>query len=69
MGLDVYPNEPDVNPRLLTFPNVTLLPHMGTETKDTQRDMEVRALTNLRDYFTVGMGQDLVIEYKMMPKL
>lgn len=69
MGLDVFPNEPEVNPRLLAFPNVTLLPHMGTETKDTQKVMEVRALTNLRDYFTVGRGQDLVTEYKMMPKL
>lgn len=42
---------------------------MGTETMDTQKVMEVRALTNLRDYFTVGMGQDLVAEYKIMPKL
>ena len=69
MGLDVYPNEPVVNPRLLTFPNVTLLPHMGTETKDTQEVMEARALTNLHDYFTVGMGNDLVTEYTMTPKL
>jgi glyoxylate reductase len=69
VGLDVYPDEPVVNPRLLTFPNVTLLPHMGTETKDTQTVMEARALTNLRDYFTVGMGKDLVTEYRMVPKL
>lgn len=69
MGLDVFPNEPEVNPRLLTFPNVTLLPHMGTETKDTQKIMEVRALNNLRDFFTTGMGQDLVQEYKVAPRL
>lgn len=69
MGLDVFPNEPEVNPRLLKFPNVTLLPHVGTETKDTQKVMEVRALTNLRDFLTVGMGQDLVIEYKPLSKL
>jgi glyoxylate reductase len=62
--LDVYPNEPQVNPRLLDFPQVTLLPHMGTENQDTQRKMEVRALTNLRDFLTTGMGKDLVIEYK-----
>lgn len=30
-GLDVYPDEPNVNPELLKLPNVTLLPHMGTE--------------------------------------
>ncbi|CCO30213.1 Polyubiquitin 3 [Rhizoctonia solani AG-1 IB] len=29
-GLDVYPNEPQVNPKLFTFRNVTLLPHMAT---------------------------------------
>ncbi|GAW08830.1 2-hydroxyacid dehydrogenase [Lentinula edodes] len=28
VGLDVFPNEPEVNPRLLEFPHVTLLPHM-----------------------------------------
>jgi lactate dehydrogenase-like 2-hydroxyacid dehydrogenase len=69
VGLDVLPNEPEVNPRLLEFPNVTLLPHMGTETRDTQKVMEVRALTNLRDFLTTGMGQDLVREYKMTSKL
>ncbi|KAF8161254.1 D-isomer specific 2-hydroxyacid dehydrogenase [Crassisporium funariophilum] len=63
-GLDVFPNEPEVNPRLLDFPQVTLLPHMGTENQDTQRNMEVRALTNLRDFLTAGMGKDLVIEFK-----
>lgn len=65
VGLDVYPNEPEVNPRLLEFPYITLLPHMGTENQDSQRKMEIRALTNLRDFLTSGAGHDLVIEYKM----
>jgi lactate dehydrogenase-like 2-hydroxyacid dehydrogenase len=69
VGVDVYPNEPAVNPRLLTFSNVTLLPHMGTETKETQMVMEARALKNLWDYFTEGRGNDLVTEYMMTPKL
>ena len=64
VGLDVYPDEPNVNPRLLEFPNITLLPHMGTETRDSQKKMEVRALTNLRDYLTKGAGADLVWEFK-----
>ncbi|ESK93640.1 2-hydroxyacid dehydrogenase [Moniliophthora roreri MCA 2997] len=64
VGLDVFPNEPEVNPRLLEFPYVTLLPHMGTENQDTQRKMEVRALTNLRDFLTEGKGKDLIIEMK-----
>jgi glyoxylate reductase len=37
---------------------------MGTENQDTQRKMEVRALTNLRDFLTRGIGKDLVIEYE-----
>ena len=42
---------------------------MGTETRDTQKAMEVRALTNLRDFLTTGRGQDLVLEYNVTPKL
>ena len=30
-GLDVFPDEPNVNPELFKHSNVTLLPHMGTE--------------------------------------
>jgi len=53
-----------VNPELLEFRNVTLLPHMGTETEESQHAMEVRALQNLKDYFEKGVGRDLVREYK-----
>ena len=61
VGLDVFTNESDVNPRLLELPHVTLLPHMGTENQDPLRNMEVRALSNLRDFFLTGMGKDLVV--------
>jgi lactate dehydrogenase-like 2-hydroxyacid dehydrogenase len=64
VGLDVYPNEPAVNPRLFDFPNATLLPHMGTETCDSRKKMEVRALTNIRDYLVKGKGIDVVPELK-----
>ncbi|KAK0212513.1 D-isomer specific 2-hydroxyacid dehydrogenase [Desarmillaria ectypa] len=64
VGLDVLPNEPHINPRLLEFPNITLLPHMGTETEDTLRKMEARALTNIRDYLVYGMGKDVVPEMR-----
>ncbi|KAF8583802.1 2-hydroxyacid dehydrogenase [Ramaria rubella] len=63
-GLDVYPDEPEINPRLMDFPQVTLLPHMGTETEESQRSMEVRALTNLKDFLEKGSGKDLVGEHK-----
>jgi glyoxylate reductase len=66
----VYPDEPAVNPRLLDFPNATLLPHMGTVTCDTERKMEVRALMNIRDYLVKGKGNDVIPELKdLCPKL
>lgn len=43
-GLDVFPSEPFINPRLIAHPRLSLLPHMGTETIETQHKMEVRAL-------------------------
>ncbi|KZS88311.1 hypothetical protein SISNIDRAFT_432946 [Sistotremastrum niveocremeum HHB9708] len=63
-GLDVYPNEPNINPKLLTFSNVALLPHMGTETREAQCKMEVRALTNIKDFLEKGVGRDLIVEYQ-----
>ncbi|RPD52758.1 hypothetical protein L226DRAFT_576697 [Lentinus tigrinus ALCF2SS1-7] len=62
VGLDVYPNEPNINPRLLEFKNATLLPHMGASTGDTMKKMEVRALTNLRDFVMCGTCADIVPE-------
>ncbi|KAG8688085.1 hypothetical protein FRC08_011632 [Ceratobasidium sp. 394] len=63
-GLDVYPNEPQVHPKLFTFPNVTLLPHMGTETQESQHSMEVRALSNLQSFLEGKEVKDTVWELK-----
>ena len=42
---------------------------MGTETEESQRKMEVRALTNIRDYLVKGTGLDLIPEVQgMKPK-
>ncbi|CAK9780004.1 putative 2-hydroxyacid dehydrogenase [Cutaneotrichosporon oleaginosum] len=54
-GLDVFPDEPNVNPRLIANDKITLLPHMGTETKDTQRKMELLVLDNIAS-FIQGKG-------------
>jgi len=64
VGLDVYCDEPNVNPRWFDYPNATLLPHIGTATCDTIKRMEMRAFSNLRDFLVTGMGKDLVSEYK-----
>jgi glyoxylate reductase len=46
-GLDVFENEPAVEPGLLNNPRVVLLPHIGTNTYETQKDMELLVLENL----------------------
>jgi lactate dehydrogenase-like 2-hydroxyacid dehydrogenase len=62
VGLDVFVKEPKVDQRLIDMPNVTLLPHVGTENQDARRKMEVLALSNLRDYIVKGVGPNLVPE-------
>ncbi len=46
-GLDVYENEPDVNPRLLTMPNVVLAPHIGSAAEETRSAMARIAATDV----------------------
>jgi lactate dehydrogenase-like 2-hydroxyacid dehydrogenase len=38
-GLDVFEGEPDINPRLLLAPRMTLLPHVGSATIETRTRM------------------------------
>ncbi len=46
-GLDVYENEPEVNPKLLSLDNVVLLPHLGSATRETRLKMAMMAAKNL----------------------
>ncbi|HEY5609621.1 MAG TPA: D-glycerate dehydrogenase [Thermoanaerobaculia bacterium] len=46
-GLDVYENEPEVEPRLLAMPNVVLLPHIGSNTIEARREMARLAATDV----------------------
>jgi len=50
-GLDVYRNEPRIEPELAEFQNVVLLPHLGSATSETREAMGLRALQNLSDFF------------------
>lgn len=47
-GLDVFEEEPKIHPELISDERVVLLPHIGTATWETQRDMELLVLDNLR---------------------
>jgi glyoxylate reductase len=62
VGLDVFTTEPKPDKRLLAMENVSLLPHVGTENRDARTKMEVRAITNIKDYLTTGVGENLVAE-------
>lgn len=46
-GLDVYEKEPAVDEGLLRNPKIVLLPHIGTATYETQKEMELLVLKNL----------------------
>ncbi len=47
-GLDVYVNEPHVDPRLLDLPNTVLLPHMGSATYEGRAAMGEKVIANIR---------------------
>jgi glyoxylate reductase len=53
-GLDVYEDEPTINPRLMGNERVLLLPHMGTHTRGTDMRMEIMMINNLRAAITKG---------------
>jgi glyoxylate reductase len=46
-GLDVYEREPAITPGLLDLPNVVLLPHIGSATRDTRTRMAMLAARNV----------------------
>lgn len=46
-GLDVFNDEPRIDPRYRTLDNAFLLPHIGSATRETRDAMGFRALDNL----------------------
>ena len=46
-GLDVFNNEPNIDPRYKELDNAFLLPHVGSATRETRDAMGFRALDNL----------------------
>ncbi len=61
-GLDVYVNEPHVDPRLLTLANVVLLPHMGSATYEGREAMGEKVISNIRAWVDGHTPPDLVLE-------
>jgi lactate dehydrogenase-like 2-hydroxyacid dehydrogenase len=59
-ALDVYEEEPRIQPGLTSMENVVLLPHLGSATEATREAMGLRALQNLAAFFTGGGLPDRV---------
>ena len=59
-GLDVYKNEPKVNPALIEMQNVVLSPHIGTATTEARNDMGFRVIENIEMYLATGEPKDRV---------
>jgi glyoxylate reductase len=60
-GLDVFENEPAVNPKLLKARNVVLLPHMGSATIEGRVDMGDKVIVNIRSMVDGHKPPDRVI--------
>ena len=54
VGLDVYKNEPNLNPGYLKHPSAFILPHLGSATKETRTAMANLAIDNIDEFFKTG---------------
>jgi lactate dehydrogenase-like 2-hydroxyacid dehydrogenase len=59
-GLDVYENEPKLNPGFLALRNVVLSPHIASSTRATRLAMAMTAARNLVAALTGGLPENLV---------
>jgi len=60
-GLDVFENEPNVNPRLKALRNVVLLPHMSSATIEGRIDMGEKVIINIKTFADGHKPPDRVI--------
>jgi glyoxylate reductase len=60
VGLDVYKNEPNLNPGYLKHKSAFILPHLGSATKDTRTAMANLAIDNLDEFFKTGNCKNIV---------
>ncbi|MEQ8744410.1 D-glycerate dehydrogenase [Parasphingorhabdus sp.] len=61
-GLDVYQNEPAIDPRFLTLKNTVLLPHMGSATFEGREASGERVITNIRVWADGHRPPDQVLD-------
>ena len=54
VGLDVYKDEPNLNPGYLKHKSAFILPHLGSATKETRIAMANLAIENIVEFFKTG---------------
>lgn len=60
-GLDVFENEPRINPAYRDLPNTFLLPHVGSATEETRNAMGFKCLDNLDAFFKGDTPPDRLV--------
>jgi glyoxylate reductase len=61
-GLDVYENEPSINPKLVDMDNVVLLPHLGSATLEGRISMGEKVVINVKSFVDGHPPPDRVLE-------
>ena len=61
-GLDVYADEPNITPSLMSLPNVVLLPHIGSATIEGRLEMGDKVIINIQTFWDGHAPRDRVIE-------
>ncbi len=60
-GLDVFQTEPGGNPAFAPCPNLLMLPHLGSSTRETRKAMGDRALDNVDAFFAGREPRDRLV--------
>ena len=60
VGLDVYKNEPNLNPGYLKHKSAFILPHLGSATKETRIAMANLAIDNIDEFLKTGSCKNKV---------
>jgi glyoxylate reductase len=61
-GLDVFENEPAVDPQLMASDNVLLLPHLSSATVEGRREMGEKVAINIQAFADGHTPPDRVLE-------